>query len=287
MSTAEPPGPTPGPCTPWITADDVPNCCTIQADADALAVVAEEASVALFEISGRQFTGLCTNVVRPCRQMCDCWGGIAAGLPWYWGAGSSWPAAWAGWGGAWGNECGERCGCGQLSTVLLSGYPVREIVEVLIDGQTVDPDGYRLDGWNTLVRMADPGPPVVDQSWPACQNLALNADQPGTFQITYRYGIDVPALGRRAACQLACQLLAACPGTPAQASGTLPQGVVSIDRQGVKVERSLLANWFDPKKPTGLTAVDMFLRAHWAGRQQRRSAIFSPDIARFARQVGS
>src|SRR5438128_508567 len=80
-------------------------------------------------------------------------------------------------------------GCGCLSTVRLSGYPVREVSEVKIDGDVVDPSEYRLDGWQDLVRMDDPGPPVRKRRWPHSQNLALDDDQPNTFSVTYSHGV--------------------------------------------------------------------------------------------------
>jgi hypothetical protein len=283
------PGPVLGPCTSWIDGADVAACCSSVPDFDDPAIfdaVALEASMALYEVSGRLFTGLCDPVtVRPCRDGCSCWGPSSLGLgPWYWSS-----AAWGAGGWGWGNECGDRLGCRPLSRIRLAGYPVREIVEVLVDGAVLpalDDNGnpnYRLDRWRFLVRMDDPGPPVQPRSWPACQNLALDETQPGTFAITYRSGVDPPELGRRAASELACQLYASC----AAAKCVLPAGATKVTRQGVTVERGLLANWFDPTKPTGLVALDLFLKSYWRTRAARRPAVFSPDLQPFARRLGS
>lgn len=280
MST--PAGPILGPCSSWIDGADVRGCCSITAtdpDTDtALDALAVEASMALFEISGRQFSGSCERTVRPCRSGCSCFGPSRS-------AGQTvvtWEAGLAlGW---WIDECGDRCGCGSTSTVRLAGYPVTEIVEVRIDGEVVDPSTYRLDGRRMLVRLADPGPPVRGRSWPACQNLALDADQPGTFEVRYLWGVAPPQLGRDAAAALACQLYKAC------ASGTgeceLPAGTTKVTRQGVTVERGLLLDWLDPKKPTGIVAIDVFLAAYARNSAVRRPAIFSPDVQRFPRAVG-
>jgi hypothetical protein len=250
-------------------------------DPEIVAAVAQEASNALYEISGRQFSGPCERVVRPCRQACDCFGfSPAAGLgPWYW------TSAW--WGGAggwnWRNECGDKLGCEPMSRVRLAGYPVRAIIQVLIDGAVVDPSEYRLDEYRWLTRLDDPGHPDLRAFWPGCQNMSLNSDQPGTFEVSYVSGIDPPQIGRDAAAQLAAQLYIPMSGGQ---TGVLPAGVTKSVRQGVTVERGLLANWFEKGKPTGLVFVDTFLAAYWASRGQRRPAVFSPDLQTFARPLG-
>lgn len=283
--------PTLGPCSSWIAGDDVAACADAAVGSSdyLLDTVAYEASMALYEISGRIFTGLCTKKVRPCADPCSCFGYAPSyGGAWYWG---NWGAS--GW--AWRNEsCGDTCGCGSLSRVKLSGYPVREIVEVKIDGTVlaaVDPTGgwptYRLDQWRYLTRMADPGPPVKQLAWPSCQNLALSDNQPGTFSITYRHGVEPPQLGRDAAAQLAWQIWLSCPGNSEAGDCVLPSGVTRIDRQGISVERSLLTAWFDPSQPSGMPAVDLFLRSYWRTRVGRRPAVWSPDVQRFARREGA
>lgn len=279
-----------GPCESWIDGADVAACgaCTMNEGSDSglLDQVAVEASMVLYEISGRLFTGLCDRTVRPCRDGCSCWGSQALGLgAWGWGWASFGDAGWG-----WQHECGDRCGCGSISKIKLSGYPVREIVAVTIDGvalDEVDDDGnpnYRLDGNRWLVRMDAPGPPVRKRRWPSCQNLSLDASEAGTFEVSYQSGIDPPDIGRRAAAELACQLAIAC--GIAGGDCLLPQGTTRITRQGVTVERELLTGWFDAKKTTGLPAVDLFLRGYWASRRGRRPAVWSPDVQPFAREVG-
>lgn len=287
MSSSAPiPGPVLGPCTSWIHAADVGRCCKVPSgiDPDWLETLAVEASMALFEISGRRFTGSCKRKVRPCRDQCACFrhSPSLGGGPWYW------TTAWGGGQWGWRNECGDSCGCGTLSAVELAGYPVRQILEVKIDGQPLaplDPNGHpnwRLDRWQTLVRMDDPGPPARGRFWPSCQDLSLDDSQPGTFSITYLWGVDPPQLGRDAAAAITCQLLASCTGQDCQ----LPAGVTKVTRQGVEVERGLLANWFDSSKPTGLVPVDLFLKAYWRTRGGRVTAVFSPDLQAFAQPEG-
>src|SRR5439155_18977972 len=109
-------------------------------------------------------------------------------------------------------------GCDPTDDIPLAGYPVREVTEVLIGGEALaasDANGnpnYQLVGWDTLRRLDDPGPPVVKRYWPGCQNMSLATDQPGTFQVKYRHGVDPPQLGRDAAAIVACQLWLQCAG---------------------------------------------------------------------------
>lgn len=275
------PGPVLGPCSVWITGDDVAACCSTSVGSDTalLDLVAAEASMAMWELSGRQFTGLCERTVRPCRDTCGCFGQSASlGMgPWYWST-----VYYGGSAGSWRNECGDTCGCSPLSKVRLSGYPVVDITEVKIDGAVVDPAGYRLDKWRYLIRLSDPGPPVVARAWPGCQDLSLDDTQAGTFSVSYEYGVDPPQLGKDAAAALACQLWLACNGADCK----LPTGTTRVTRQGITVERGLLINWFNPQQSTGIVAIDLFLAAYWRNRAWRRPAVWSPDVQQFARKVG-
>lgn len=286
-------GPILGPGVAWIEAADVAACCGVDAsqctgdEIGMFETVATEASQVLYEISGRQFTGLMESIVRPMRQPCGCFGQTASVGPWYWSLlGGSW---------GWMNECGDKMGCAPTSYVRLAGYPVRKIIDVKIDGVSIPEapvdsgdgihfGGWRLDRWRRLTRMSIPGPPVIPQTWPACQDFTLADTQPGTFSITYQHGVDPPLLGKQAAAQLACQLFVAC-GTEGEC--VLPQGVTSIDRQGIRIERALLSNWFDRTKPTGLVALDGFLEAYWCTRTGRRPAVFSPDLQAYPLRIST
>lgn len=274
LPRAEPGRATLGPCTSWIDGTDVAACCRVDYGSNAYVLdqAAFEASMALYEISGRKFPGECERTVRPCADRCGCFAGPVPGFGWQW---ATLPNGWWGW--VRGDECGSQtCGCRPLSRVKLSGYPVHEILQVKIDGDAVDPSGYRLDEWRYLTRLGD-------GRWPGCQDLTLPDDEPGTFSVTYRFGSEPPQLGRDAAAQIACQIFAAC--NPSGGDCVLPEAVTRVTRQGIEVERSLLANWFDETQGTGLVAVDLFLRAYADGKGGRRPAVFSPDVPGYARPV--
>jgi len=268
------PGPVLGPCTSWITADDVSACCSAEvasSDQEAqLQDAAGEASMLLYEVSGRQFSGLCGPIVaRPCRSNCGCWGPVGSNFRWWSAPGYGW--GWWGWGPDDSEGCGDRCGCGVQSYVRLAGYPVREVTEVKIDGDVVDPSAYELVLWRKLQR--------IDGSlWPACQNLGLPDDQPGTFSVTYVHGVDPPLLGMNAAAELACEIYSACTGGACK----LPSRVVEVVRQGVTFRRSSPMTSYLMAGATGLESVDLFVSTY--GGFRRRAAVYSPDLQPFARR---
>lgn len=287
----EPPGPVLGPGLTWINGEDLANCAGFDPTAepqlaDAAAI---EASMTLWMLSGRQFSGRVgpVTVRPPADQACGHWNGdfTYGGYTWVWlDAMGSW---------AWSADNGDvLTGCGYLSRVKLSGYPVREIVEVKIDGDvlptTYTPSGaptYRLDKWRFLTRLDDPDQPSLNKQWPGCQNLALEDDQPGTFSVTYTYGVDPPVAGINAARQLACQILLALDGQDCQ----LPTGVTKIVGSGVTMDRGILLAWGRDAKTgiwnTGLTLVDLFLNSYNPQRLQRRPAVIG-DATRYAPILG-
>lgn len=301
LAPATPPVAVYGPCNGWIDGGDVarydPNL-GVGTNVFELDEVAEFASQLMYECSGRQFPGVCQRTVRPCADACSCFGaGRAAGLgPWGWGSWSG-GGSLAGYGG-WFNECGDRCGCGSESYVELAGYPIRRIVEVKIDGIVIPPDptpvndpyasgvygGYRLDERRHLIRLAVPGPPVIDQSWPGCQDLSLDDDQPGTYSITYEWGAEPPAGGKLAAAQMAAELWKAQPAN--QGECKLPTSVTKIVRQGITIERVSPLAELIRKGATGLALVDTFIALTNPNRMRRRPAVFSPDVQDFGRKVG-
>jgi len=235
----------------------------------------------LYEITGRQFSGLCTATVRPANQRCTCWWWIPAGvaLPSSWGWGS-----FGGYGWGWGNRAtNERFGCQPLSRVKLPGYPVREILEVKIDGAVVDPSQYRLDGWRWLTRLAseDADGNLTAQRWPGCSRSDCADDEPGTFSVSYQFGISPPPLGVAAAAALASEIFNACTGGEC----ALPSRVTKVLRQGVQIDRVITAAAALRQGNSGIQLVDAFL-AGYPGTG-RRPSVFSPDVQAFARRVGS
>lgn len=274
-----------GPCAPWVTSEEIAECCdalTLGSDtipeAESAATIATEI---LWPLSGRQFSGTCEATVRPCADSCGCWGGGQL-LPspigeWHWlpveGRWGLWP------------DCVTLCGCGLESRVLLSGYPVTEITEVRIDGDVVDPSGYELvrNRWLTRLADADGNP----QGWPGCQRLDLPDTEPGTFAVDYEHGITPPESGVRAAAQLACEIFKACDNRLA-GECQLPANVTQVIRQGITYDFS---TWgFDQATRswrTGLSLVDAFLNSVNPTGARRRSSVWTPSMSRYARPAGT
>lgn len=272
-----------GPCTPWIEPDEIVACCSgtvLSSDNFAdFEVAAEVATQILYELSGNRFAGLCGPVtVRPCRDSCSCWGGqrleyvASGGNRWLWG-GSSW-----GFGRT-------TCGCGCLSQVKLAGYPVQGISQVKIDGEVLSPSEYRLDQKRNLTRRNG-------EFWPACQDMSLDDDQPGTFSVSYWYGRTPSALATSAAAALACNIYRLCSEGEDGGDCALPAGVTRVTRQGVTVDKAATIAWFYGSQiegtgwRTGIQIVDAFLNAYAPYGMRRPPMSYSPDGRKFARQVG-
>lgn len=269
-----------GPCQPWADGEAVVACGAdlgVGTDVWRLDDAAHDASVILFEISGRQFPGVCTKTVRPCADRTTCWHDGLQAYSW-WGTDSTWRS-----------EAGSRlCGCHRPSQVKLSGYPVRRITEVKIDGDVLahlDDDSnpnWRLDKNRFLTRMDSPGPPVQRRFWPGCQNTSLNDTEAGTFSVSYEWGVEPPTLGRQAAAQLARELWLAC----STGECKLPTKVTKIVRQGVTIERASSLAAMLRQGSTGLQVLDAFIATVNPHGVRRRPAVFSPDVQPFAKRLG-
>jgi hypothetical protein len=226
--------------------------------------VASQASDLLFQLSARQFTGECGP--RTVRPPCDsCWCGyqvLSRGHvigPWDYG----YPLMLC-------DSCLLACA---PSVVKLAGYPVREVVEVLIDGVVLPATEYAVVQDRYLVRLND-------GHWPTSQDLTLPTTEPGTWSVQYTYGSDPPPLGISAATQLACELYKECSGQAC----VLPKGVTRITRQGVTIDKLAFTSWSyrDGRWATGLPLVDAFLAASNPVGLIRRPVLWAPGKRQYA-----
>jgi hypothetical protein len=286
-----------GVCEPWVSAQDVWECAgspmtTIGSGSDEqecpvdMTPFALKASNVLFALGGRLHSGACQKTVRPCGERWCGFQQLSRGyivLNPYW-----WTPYWDNYGWWWNGR--HACGCHPLSTVKLSGYPVREIIEVLIDGVVVNPDTYRLDERRFLTRVADPAEPDVLLRWPACQRMDLPDTAGGTFSVTYRYGQDPPIEAVNAARQLGVEFYKACSGQDC----ALPTGIVRYTRQGVTVEKMAFTSWAYQRGRgsisrgwrTGMNLVDAYLSSANGAAIPRRPTFWSPSGRPYARSVG-
>jgi hypothetical protein len=269
-------GPSVGPCSLWVTSDEVATFCaggTPTPGTAATATMALVASQALYELSGRQFSGLCSSVVRPCAMSCGCWGGLVGTLAISGAAQLGVPINWIPSLGYW--DCGgNSCGCGVMSEILLEPYPVRAITQVKIGGVVQGASTYRLDQGRKLVA-------TDSQLWPVCQDLTRDDTQQGTWSIAYTHGADPPELGQQAALQLACQLVdISAPGCQ------LPESVKQVVRQGITFTKgNVAALMMAMGAGTGLALVDLFLSTYNPLGLRRRPAVWSPDSPTYPRRI--
>lgn len=280
-----------GPCTNWISSEDVAASCDALDSSGDPAVydsAVRQACEILWAASGRQFSGACGPVtVRPCVSSCGCWGTWAGAYEFWWnvgygywiGGGGNGLSAVQGWGacdGGWSNGC-----CGSLSRVKLDGYPVVSVEQVMIDGNVIDPADYRLDQnkWLTYLDDADGN----KRRWPNCQNLGREPGEPGTFTVTYTHGIQPPEIGLQAAVQLACHI------ARLEGDCELPAGTTRVARQGITVDVAVPGGQGRHELPVGfmsLSLVQLFLATVNPHGLKRRSAAWSPDVERYALRYG-
>lgn len=219
------------------------------------ALVEQMAIDTLFQWSGRVF-GTCEAVLRPCTWEC------ADSQNWtstFWGRG---PYPWMGvgsgtWipqliGGEWFNVgcgCLGSCSCDLRgpSSLMLPG-PVQEVLKVMIDGEVLPSESYKVMYRRVLVR-------TDGENWPACQNLLADASQMNTFEVTYTKGIPVPPGGQFAAGTLACELAKAlCNDSSCQ----LPKRLQTLSREGVTIGFQDQFESLD-KNRTGIWTIDSWL----------------------------
>lgn len=146
----------------------------------------------------------------------------------------------------------------RLRRFRLNGQPVREVASVtdMTNGRILDPSEYYVA--NRTV-------------------LHLNLDVGKGVEVTYTYGQQPPAMGRKAARALAQQFYYLWSGREDQCK--LPDRVTSVDRQGVSWVLLDNQDFLDELK-TGVYAVDLFLRSVNPDKARSKSKVFSPDVPR-------
>ncbi|WP_405759434.1 hypothetical protein OG234_13155 [Streptomyces sp. NBC_01420] len=255
-------------CEPW----PIMPCCEVPDDEGLVEHWQRVATEILWRLSGRRI-GLCPVTVRPCRRTCL----DAAPISFQAGAGTGPWVPYIGTDGGWRNAsvCGCRpsgCGCSELCEVKLEG-PVHSVTRVNVDGVDLIPEAYRVDAPGLLVR-------TDGECWPDCQELADPEGAPGTFTVTYLWGIAPDASATAAVSELFCHLLKGCGGAGGGACGCKANPrITRLQRQGVEIEMP------DPTLSyseglTGLPLVDLWLAATNPDRLSRPSRVYSVDYAR-------
>lgn len=262
-------------CGTWATEVDLCAPCSdygVSIDPDVMQWALQMSSDILYELSGRRWSGCCSDTVRPNARYANYPERV---LGWVTGM----PAGY-GWlnGRLWNGLCTcnreNRTGCNYVSEITLGGYPLVEILEVKVDGVLLDPSQYRIDDYKWLVRL--PNPDGTREGWPCCQDMLLDDDQPGTFSVKYVYGINPPIGGVRAAASLACQLALACQEENAEMC-KLPERTIQVARQGVTMIVIDPMEFVD-KGRTGLYDVDLWLGAVNPANLRGRATVVTPEM---------
>ena len=205
--------------------------------------------------------GLCTVSIRPCKA------DRPSSMSTTWNQGKVLPVLVQGqWFNVGCGRCGDACGCDGALALRLPG-PVSSIQEVLVDGVALPNTAYRVDNAQFLVRL-DGG------RWPTVQNLAAPTTEPGTWEVTYTRGVDVPTGGLVAAGILACQFAKALTN---KTDCVLPERIQQVTRQGVTV--TIMDDFKEVEGgKTGIYLVDSWVAS--VMKPRRRSMVYSPDIPR-------
>lgn len=251
-------------CIPSAWGND-PNAYPPQAQA-AIAAAQE----LLDRMSGHQF-GICVVKIRPCRKRCAETLGAFGRLD-NLGVGFA-PLLDGGRVYNVPCGCGGPCGCGPLCEVTLPGR-VRDVLEVLVDGEVVPPEAYEVNANRDLVR-------VDGGCWPDCQDFTRPDTQPGTWSVLYSRGVRIGPAGSLALTTLAVELWK---GMCGQADCKLPARVTSVVRDGVTYD---IANALDviAEDRFGILEVDAWLQAVNPRKARARMAAWSPDLPQYRRKT--
>lgn len=168
-------------CSPWATVDDLPAGCpcrTAESGGDlpddaTLEELIDDATDILFQLLGRPAIGVCELTIYPCANMV---------VPFL---GPRHPSVL----GYSGLPCSD---CGHEFDVWLDG-PVHDVLEVVIDGEVLDPSEYHLEDGVWLVR--------VGGSWPAGGD-----PEDDLFSIRYERGVPPSRLVRDAIAEIVNEL---------------------------------------------------------------------------------
>lgn len=196
---------------------------------------------------------LCPVTVRPCTGRCyGEWGPYIYEGRWYNGCGHS----------------ANACACGAfLSQILLPGGEVSGPVTVKVNGVTLSPTAYRIDGGNLLVRQDG-------DVWPLTQDMSIPLGQPGTMSVTYYQGVGPDAALSYAAGLLAIEWYKNFTGKQC----ALPSMTTQVVRQGLTIALPAYM------ETSGIREVDEIVANYNPHRLTQRTRVVSPDTYSRSRQ---
>lgn len=256
-------------CEPWATHEDASGpCADYGMDLDLLDQAMQVSSDVLFNLTGRKWSGVCSDSIRPQAQ----WRAHDGPARW-------WPALTSGSASPWGwCSChrGRETGCASVPEIRLpSGPVIAGSIVVKIDGDEFF--DFRLDDHRYLIR-------TDGQGWPCCQDLRADDTEEHTWSVAWDFGRRPPIGGRRAAASLGCEL--ALLHTPdMSARCRIPRRATTVNRQGVTLNLEDSKALFKDGI-TGLPEVDLWVTSVRLGAARRRMSVMIPGRWRSARRVG-
>lgn len=233
----------------------------------------------LFGLTGQRFGPSCPVTVRPCRKQCAEGFGLLSGRFLYQGALSTGPFIPYMRDGRMFNAslcgCSGDCHCGpELCEIYLPG-PIYDIVSVDVDGVVVDPLTYNVLDGQYLVRRSDTAEDAEGGTcWPSCQDMSLPPGEAGTFTVSYRTGIPLPAMGVAALSELAAHYIRGCNGCGCGVGSR--NNLRSMSRQGVDLQFQDAQETLADGR-TGLPLVDLFIQTVNPSRLPQAMRVLSPD----------
>lgn len=265
------------PAQPYATAADLPcDCKKVDTGSTVYEWALMAASRRVYEVTFGQFPGCFETKIRPCRKVCSTLHerlaqqdalrrqhSLPPAMPFIVDGG---PAPLLV--NLWACDCAEDpCSCGGVRDFIVLPYrPVREVLEVLLDGEVftawelVGAKLYRTDGL----------------PWPTC-NAPLADTEPGTWSVRFSHGVGLPPEGAALVALYACELAKmAC-----KEKCDLPDGIRVVSRPGV--EYGVLDYRYRSQNLTGYIPLDDWLNVLLGGNRRARE---QPRIwsARRARQ---
>lgn len=207
----------------------------------------------LWSLTGRQY-GLRAVEARPCPTgACSSGVPLAPARPWE-------PVLDN---GTIRNVASSMVPCGREGALTLPG-PVHSLREFVVDGEPRDLGELHVEGSRVSMRSG---------GWPA-QNLSQPSTEPGTWSIRYLQGLAPPPGAAAMVATLAHEFLNATQGGKCR----LPRRTTQVQREGVTVSLVDPSAIFESGS-TGLSEVDLFIRAHNPYKHVEQAAIWSPDQA--------
>lgn len=236
-------------CVPYVTPEELLTCCkaaadNMEVDDPRLLDAIDDASLILYYLTGRQFSGTCTTTVRPCIGLAEC-----------------------------------ACGCCKPNQVNLGVWPVTDLISVRSEGETVSGatllSTYHIDEYRYLVR--NDGDTFPHGGSPSAISGSVydaeDGDNRFVFEVTVEHGMAVPRLLTRATRALACQMVNACCDLPCK----LPERVTNISRNGISMSVASAEDLVRDGR-TGIYEVDLAIQVFNPSKLQSPSFVWSGQI---------